>query len=417
MIKQINLYNWKSFSKAQFYIDPLTVLIGTNASGKSNILDALNFIQKISLGKQITSAINGDSSSEGVRGGIEWMIKRGKDCCRIEVIIGDTQNDLVEYSYSIEIGVIEDIRAEIVFESLKRIKLNRKNKEKKDYKNLYYTDNKDLRNPSITTYFSTGTQGRGKRIDLRRSFSILSQSQSLSLIKEVSTGIDMTLRNLTQIFVFDPIPSLMRNYSRLSEKLLRDGSNIAGVLAALDEKNKSDVEELLTKYLKKLPEKDISRVYTESVGKFGSDAMLYCEESWSKASELMTVDARGMSDGTLRFLAIMTALLTVKTGSLLVIEEIDNGLHPSRAYILVKFLNQIGRQRKVDIVCTTHNQALLNAFGNEMIPFISVVHRDKESGDSQIVLLEEIDHLPRLIARGKVGTLTSKGIIEEAVNQ
>ena len=44
MIKELSLKNWKSFTEATLYIDPLTVLIGSNASGKSNALDALLFL-------------------------------------------------------------------------------------------------------------------------------------------------------------------------------------------------------------------------------------------------------------------------------------------------------------------------------------------------------------------------------------
>ena len=44
MLKQITLENWKSFRHAELYIDLLTVLIGTNASGKSNVVDALDFL-------------------------------------------------------------------------------------------------------------------------------------------------------------------------------------------------------------------------------------------------------------------------------------------------------------------------------------------------------------------------------------
>jgi predicted ATPase len=39
MIKKLNVKNWKSFEKATFFVDPLTILIGANASGKSNLLD------------------------------------------------------------------------------------------------------------------------------------------------------------------------------------------------------------------------------------------------------------------------------------------------------------------------------------------------------------------------------------------
>lgn len=49
-----------------------------------------------------------------------------------------------------------------------------------------------------------------------------------------------------------------------------------------------------------------------------------------------------MSDGTLRFIAILTALLTLPQWTQLVIDEIDNGLHPSRSDLLLRMLREIG---------------------------------------------------------------------------
>lgn len=57
-----------------------------------------------------------------------------------------------------------------------------------------------------------------------------------------------------------------------------------------------------------LPERDINKVISEPVGLIKSDAMLYCYEDWNPEQP---VDARGMSDGTLRFIAIVVALLAV----------------------------------------------------------------------------------------------------------
>jgi len=37
MIKELKLKNWKSFEDGTLYIDPLTILIGTNASEKSKL--------------------------------------------------------------------------------------------------------------------------------------------------------------------------------------------------------------------------------------------------------------------------------------------------------------------------------------------------------------------------------------------
>jgi predicted ATPase len=143
--------------------------------------------------------------------------------------------------------------------------------------------------------------------------------------------------------------------------------------------------------------------------------MLYSEERWPGEEKLLLVDARGMSDGTLRLIAILTALLTAKEGATLVIEEIDNGLHPSRAGLLVDLLKKIGTERKIDIICTTHNPALLDAFGLSMLPFIALVYRDPGNGTSQIKNLDEIEHYERIITKGTLGDLITKGRFESAL--
>ena len=135
----------------------------------------------------------------------------------------------------------------------------------------------------------------------------------------------------------------MRYFSPLAEKLANDASNIAGVLAALPDDRKTSVEGTLQKYVRSLPEKDIQRVWTEKVGPFETDAVLLCEEAWKINAPTTKVDARAMSDGTLRFLAILTALLTIPEQSQLLIEEVDNGLHPSRSAMLINMLRTVGQ--------------------------------------------------------------------------
>jgi predicted ATPase len=122
-----------------------------------------------------------------------------------------------------------------------------------------------------------------------------------------------------------------------------------------------------------------------------------------------------MSDGTLRFIGILTALLTRPEGSLIVIEEIDNGLHPSRAELLVRTLREIGTKRKIDLLITTHNPALLDALGPEIVPFVVVAHRDSETGESKLTQLEDIENLPKLLASGTLGKLATKGSIEKSL--
>ncbi len=213
----------------------------------------------------------------------------------------------------------------------------------------------------------------------------------------------------SSIIIFDPVPAKMRDYCKISKELKSDGSNVAGVLCALSPEEKKKVEALVSSYVRPLSERDINKVISEPVGLIKSDAMLYCYEDWNPEQP---VDARGMSDGTLRFIAIVVALLAVAPHSLLLIEEVDNGLHPSRAKELVDMLKDLSRQRQVDVLCTTHNPVLLDELGNKMIPFVSYVTRD-ENGDSHVNLLEEKENLTKLMASGTIGRM----MVDDKINE
>lgn len=68
---------------------------------------------------------------------------------------------------------------------------------------------------------------------------------------------------------------------------------------------------------------DISFIETDR-----DDVMVRLIESFGGQSR--KVDAPFLSDGTLRVLAVTAALLTAPEGALVIIEEIDNGVHPGR---------------------------------------------------------------------------------------
>ncbi|WGZ95853.1 MAG: AAA family ATPase [Candidatus Thiothrix putei] len=410
MIKELKLKHWKSFDEATLYIDPLTIIIGTNASGKSNTLDALTFLHRVSLGMGIFQAIGGDVNLPALRGGMEWVCLKPNKQFSLEVIT-DGANSKQDYRYHLTVEV-NGTKAEVLREEL--VLITYRSRSEPTEKTLFYTKHEESSTLGIPVYFSTGTQGRGKRVDLSRSYIVLSQTETLSLRKDVQEASRHVLAQLQRIFVFDPIPSHMRDYTPLSDKLLADGSNIAGVLAGLETTRKTEVEKTLTSYLRVLPERDIVKVWTERVGKFQTDAMLYCEEGWSQAAT-HEIDARGMSDGTLRYLGIVAALLTREPGSLLVIEEVDNGLHPSRAHVLLDMLKTLGKERNIDVIVTTHNPALLDAAGARMVPFITVAHRDEVAGVSELKQLEDLQQLPKLLASGSLGRLSTEGRIESAL--
>jgi hypothetical protein len=412
MLKKLVFENWKSFRNAELYIEPLTILIGTNASGKSNALDGLAFLSRMAQGKDFQLALAGDPQIPPIRGGIEWAALKPTHQFTLKALVG-TIDGRTDYEYSITVETSP--RVQLVAESLDRIK-KRPRTNKNPYKiHLFQTDKVTQDSPSIVARLYN--ESKGKPQEMHRSVSILSQLVGLiTLRKEIIDGVKDIVKVLENIFILDPIPSKMRGYTPLTDQLYSDASNIAGVLAALPEDKKDQIESTLSDYVTKLPERDVRRVWAEAVGKFGSDAMLYCEELWITDQEPTTIDARGMSDGTLRFLSILTALLTRPENSQIVIEEVDNGLHPSRSGLLLQMLMDISDQRKIDVLVTTHNPALLNALHPELIPSVVVAHRDSFTGESKLSLLEEIQSLPKLMASGPLGGVASQGLLETTLS-
>ncbi len=328
MIEEVRLKNWKSFEDTVLYIEPLTAIIGCNASGKSNIFDALKFVSLLANGYTIFGAI------DETRGKEEYIVRKGQEQASIELKIHDDETD-TDCVYSVVIDT------------------------------------------------NIGIGG--------------------------SHNVNNVIK-LQNIFLLNPNPQTMRDYSPLGKDLKEDASNIAGILAALDEEQGKTIQERITKLAQLLPEKDIVEVWSEKVGRLGKDAMIYCKERWTNDTENI-LDASGMSDGTLRFIAIITALLTRPEGSLLMVEEIDNGLHPSRVKDLVKALKEIGAERNIDILFTTHNPALIDALGSELIPCINYIKRNPDTGSSEINTLDQNENLFQIISRGSIGDSMIEGRI------
>jgi hypothetical protein len=77
-------------------------------------------------------------------------------------------------------------------------------------------------------------------------------------------------------------------------------------------------------------------------------------------------------------------------------------------------LKELGSKRNVDVLATTHNPALLDELMPDFMPFVVVVHRDRQTGESQLNMLEDFENLPKLISMGSLGKLATKGLLEDA---
>ena len=388
MITELRLRNWKSFFDATLFIDPITVIIGTNASGKSNIFDALKLLSALA------SPIDTMDIAKNVRGGAEGIIRRGEQMCNLTITMeGDKSSEQLIY----EVALAFDDQRNIYIKDESLILATTK-------KNLVMFERKELdeMNKSLVSV-ALYTEGKPRYQNFSAKTSVLSQIEYVNCVRRIKDSTLTVVNNLRKIRLSNPIPERMRDFAPLSKTIAEDASDLAGYLANLDEELKSVTYEAILKYLKPLPDRDIKSIRADKIP-MTDKAMLFCTEEWT-TGHTQEQSALGMSDGTLRFAGIIAMLITAEDKALILLEELDKGVHPSRAKDLVKMLKEIGKQKKLDIICTTHNATFVDELGPQMIPFISYIKRNEENGCTDIHLLEENEQLARLMASKSVGDM------------
>lgn len=398
MIKGFIFENFKSFEKAELSLEAVTSLIGANSSGKSNAIEGIQILSETASGLELGVILDGTRNRDsGIRGG-------SASCCRFRTSAFKlgcyvALDDRFDLCYFIKIST--DKRIWVEEEGLYKIGKNALGKEEKV--KLFKTEKTDRDNEEIYVKYQGAGTGNVQDILCVRKVSVLAQLSSklprnTEYDRECLRCINAVLDNLKNIFVLTPMPSVMRDYERLTDTVLKsDCENISPVLYHLCQDNEKKKE--LLKMISSLPENEVLSI--EFIKTQLDDVIFGLKEKYMSTSEI--VDAKKLSDGTLRCIAIFAAILSMKENGMLVVEEIDNGIHPGRTRVLIENLEKIGRKKKIDIVLTTHNPVLLNGYDRKKLLGVSVVYREQKKGSSKFIPLADIERAPALFASGGLG--------------
>jgi predicted ATPase len=407
VITSISIQNWKSFRDARLSLAPLTLMVGANASGKSNAIEAIRCLSWLAEGRRLTeivSSVQGDDPL--IRGTIENLTRHQEE----SFTLGCETDDADWNRYQIVVGVQADglrVGDESISGPASGIPL------------FNVHERADAFSHGIEVQYNNFSRGGKKpRIPATDEQSVLSQlttparfaaghNKAQEIIPRV---VDRFRTALTGTLFLDPSPRRMRQYSFIVDNVLKgDGANLSSVLYELCERRGQKAAVL--DFVRELPEqnfRDISFVRTPR-----NEVMLRLAESF--AGKKTVWDAPVLSDGTLRVLAVAAALLSATEGSLVVIEEIDNGVHPSRAGMLLENIERVATARGLRVLLTSHNPALVDTLPAEATPHIVYCYRDPDQGDSRLVRLEDLANYPELVARGPLGQLMTRGILERMV--
>ena len=376
------------------------------ARARPTLIEAIELLSFIARGHPLYEIADVGRTETGlqIRGGLQACGHMGRD------------NFLLEFSARIRFdGVSQSIAYRIFIRTKPHPQIQEEKLTVGD-RVIYETLRKNPESPSrdlAVKYDNFARGGKNPQTAASSERSVLSQYREIAQknrnITECVRLVQIILRHLQASFVFDPNPKLMHGYERIGNNVLsKDGANLSAVLHSLsigDETQQASLDRLLSQ-ISQLPDEPYKK-FSFTTTDLG-DVIFGLRERTG-----YTVDARSLSDGTLRTLAILTALETVQEYSHVIVEEFDNGLHPSRVDVLTSAIAEATERRNLRVLVTTHNPATMNNLTSEQMKGVVLCtwSEDKQAAD-----LVELDSLPRsdeLLERGQLGDLVSRRVIEQ----
>lgn len=343
-IHSLRLQNFLSYGSEgeEIELQPLNVLIGPNASGKSNLIEAIGILK--ALPTDLVAPIR-----QG--GGIsDFLWKGGKDSpiAKIEAIL-DYPEGLMPLHYQINF-TINGQRLEVVYEAVA-----------------------DTNSPLFEgkSFFYQNDQGRSffnlkdglKQTFIKEDILILPNQSILSQIKDPRQYLEISYLGgrFADISLYrnwqigrDSVARKAQQTDLPEHPLLEDGSNLCLVLNNLQyQLGSRQIIESLKKFY--------SAAEEISIKIYGGTVQIFIRETGLS----QPIPASRLSDGTLRYLFLMALLLDPTPPPVICIEEPEIGLHPDILPTIAEML--IEASQRTQLVVTTHSHALISTLMPESV--------------------------------------------------
>lgn len=340
-IKKLTVQGLLSFPSDMGEIDlhPLNVLIGPNGSGKSNIIEVFKLLQ--STPYDFASAIR---DGGGVN---EWLWKDNASDkkAKIDLITEYNKQHLLRYRLEF---TASGTRVEVLDEAIEEPK------PKSGEIDPYFYYRYQHGNP-VLNLAETGSRSL-KREDLLPDQSVLQQRKDPELYPEVtwfgkSFG-EIKIYNNWTIGRYAPLRS-PQPADLSGDSLLPDYMNLALVL------NQLEMESSVYSRFNKLLKRFLPRFERMSTNISGGGVQFYLHES----SLTSPIPATRLSDGAIRFIALIAILLAPKPASLVCIEEPELGMHPDAIPLIGELL--IEASERMQLIVTTHSATLVSAMDDQ----------------------------------------------------
>lgn len=432
--------------------------------GKSNLFDAFRFLKSVGDGQSIRDAIEGHATSSptaptvpGIRGGASGIPSFGSDSSEFELKVSITADgDDIAYAVRVDASTYRVVAEEL-----------RSRRHPGSYVFSTHPDTGPLEqridSPAIVARFHKETPGLNPRREFSPYEFILSQFRQRRAESRVNEAVAEAVRaELASIRPLELRPEVLRQYSPLGRSELGEhGENFAAVAwQLLREVETGHARLVYLKRRREQRERQLALSLTNDRAQRADENWepeLYNEEELAEPGDRLNaikawlseltprrieditveqaptgevifalteeghekpITARSLSDGTLRFAALVFAALGVRGRQTLVIEEIENGINPARLAILIKMLEQtVDSFDNLQVIASTHSPGLLDFASKSTTAASIIIGWDAQNKCSYPLRLSDIPRLSEAVKETTLGALQAEGWLQFAANR
>ena len=400
MITKVRVKHFRSIEDAEFTLAPLTVLVGPNASGKSNLLDIFRF-----LGDTAREGLDSAIRTRGGIGAIGWRAPNGSIQAPKFWFEFFLMNVRAVYSFAIKAlnrweYEVTDEKASVhwVGDNIQDSELTIENgqltasalQSLMDYIEIVHGE----QNPDQLAKDRIAVEQAARTIEglpatTLRLLPLQSQS-AIPYLMNVLHRLDASLQNSIlhlihvmmdahatsrKIELYHIFPNSLRSPQLManSQPLNSDAGNLASTLQDMLNRRDPFAEEI-----KACLAAAVSGLRDIRVIPAGSHFVVELgHERPGEDHEFTWFDLYHEADGTIRMLALLTALYQQPSPSLICLEEPEVGIHPGALTVISDVLQEATLRGQV--IVTTHSPELIGQVPVESIRAVSA-----ESGSTKV---------------------------------
>jgi hypothetical protein len=373
VIEHIEIEGFKSLEKVSLDLGPLNIFVGTNASGKTNFLEALRVLQGIGYGYTVDEILNGRprignlEKWDGIRGGSQFARLLGSSY-DIKFRVRSTVPSLGQIEYVLSVS------------------------------------------PESASASDEGLYVNGELYVVPRGYLTRDRSRPwlpMFVVDPSEARFAPFVRELCDVQSLTPNPGVQREYSTASTAVRMGdrGENFAALVRTIlkDEPKASDY----VSWLKELTPSELDSV--EVLPGAAGDWLFALRKGG------VVYPAPVLSDGTLRFAAIAAAFFQPDPPSTLVLEEIEDGLHPTRLQLLVELLKSQTGQGVKQVFATSHSPFAIAWLKEEDYKYVFLCTKNEDTGATSITPFSEVPRLVELARTQSIADLFAEGWMENAL--